>query len=141
MANPEGMPDDFTMEVEPPAKIAVAYAYKKLGRFEESSEILAEVEISLDKDVQGDGDSSASNWYLKVQVAALRNDQAKVRQFMQKAIDEGWRDFWLAGLDPLMQDFRADTAIQSMLAGLQTRMSIIREQSEAEAQFASRWDD
>ena len=102
---------------------------------------MAEVEMTLDQKLQSDQDNSAENWFLKVQIAALKNDQKMVRQFMQKAIDEGWRSFWLPGLDPLLQKFRADTAIRSMLAGLETRMSIIREQSKEDARFASRWDD
>jgi TolB-like protein/Flp pilus assembly protein TadD len=135
------MHDDFTMAVRPVAKIAVAYAYKRLGRLDDSKAIIAEVEKILDQKLEGEKDNKAENWFRKAQVAALQNDQKLVRQFMQKAIDEGWRNFWLPGVDPLMQDFRADTAIQSMLAGLETRMSIIRQQFEVDAQFASRWED
>ncbi len=135
------MHDDFSMEVMPVVKIAVAYAYNRLGKLEDSIAIITEVEQTLDQKLAGDDENSAENWFRKVQIAALKNDQQEVRQFMQKAIDEGWRRYWLPGLDPLMQDFRSDTSIQSMLSGLETRMSIIREQSEVEAQFASRWNE
>jgi TolB-like protein/Flp pilus assembly protein TadD len=137
----DAMHDDYVKEFSLAAKIAIAYAYEKLGRINDAKAIIAEVEMTLDQKLQSDQDNSAENWFLKVQIAALKNDQKMVRQFMQKAIDEGWRSFWLPGLDPLLQKFRADTAIRSMLDGLETRMSIIREQSKEDARFASRWDD
>ncbi|MFT5208509.1 MAG: TolB-like protein/Tfp pilus assembly protein PilF [Flavobacterium sp.] len=137
----EGMDDDVKSEVLAVAKIVVAYAYKKHGRLDESIALRTEAEQAINQIKEGDEGYSAENWYHKAQIAALKNDDENVRQLMQKAIDEGWRDFWLPGLDPLMQDYRGDTLIQSMLAGLETRMSIIREQFEVEAQFASRWDD
>ncbi|MFT6044557.1 MAG: hypothetical protein ACI9WC_000254 [Arenicella sp.] len=82
----ESMPDDFALALKPAAKIAVAYAYKKLGKLEDSRAIITEVEQTLDQKLQTDQDSSAENWFLKVKIAALKNDEMKVRQFMQKRL-------------------------------------------------------
>lgn len=133
--------DDFVMDIEPTVKIAVAYAYKRLGRLEDSKAIMSGVEQGLDDKMELDEEDSGDDWFRKVQIAALNNDEMKVRQFMQKSIDQGWRDFWLPSVDPIMADFRDDTEVRSMLVGLETRLNIIREQSEVEAQFASRWND
>jgi TolB-like protein/tetratricopeptide (TPR) repeat protein len=137
----EGMDDDFILEIRPAAKIAVAYAYKHFGRLKEANALIDELEPIFDQMLGSENSSDSANWYYKAQISALKGDEVKLHQYIQNAIDKGWREYWRPSLDPIMQEYQSNRTLQAMLAGLETRMSIIREQSEVETQFASRWDD
>ncbi len=57
----------------------------------------------------------------------------------QRAIDEGWRQYWRPGAEPILAEIYIGDAFQAMMAGLQTRMSIMREQLTMADSFTEDW--
>lgn len=58
---------------------------------------------------------------------------------LQRAVDEGWREFWRTGHDPAMEQIVKHKSFQTMMAGLENRLSIIREQFAIETEFDGGW--
>jgi hypothetical protein len=55
---------------------------------------------------------------------------------LQRAVDEGWREHWRPAVDPMMSELKSDQTFQVMMAGLENRLAIIRDQFQMEAEFA-----
>jgi hypothetical protein len=56
---------------------------------------------------------------------------------MQRAINEGWRKYWLPRVDPAFAALVAERELSTMMAGLETQMALMREQLAFEESFAS----
>ncbi|HIG40622.1 MAG: tetratricopeptide repeat protein [bacterium] len=121
------------------AQIAAAYAYKEMGQQQKSLKTTAAVEQILDLQLEKGGLVDPAAWYRRATVAAIRGKDQAALISLQRAIDEGWREHWKPGFDPAMQGLMSKRPFQAMLAGLETRMDIIREQFEMDAQFATGW--
>jgi TolB-like protein/tetratricopeptide (TPR) repeat protein len=80
-----------------------------------------------------------SDWYQRARIAALQNNEAMALIHLQRAVDEGWREFWRTGHDPAMELIINHKSFQTMMAGLQNRLSIIREQFAIETEFDGGW--
>jgi len=52
-------------------------------------------------------------------------------------VDEGWRERWRPKVDPMMNELKSDPIFQVMMAGLENRLAIIRDQFQMEAEFAT----
>lgn len=80
-----------------------------------------------------------SDWYQRARIAALQNNEAMALIHLQRAVDEGWREFWRTGHDPAMEQIVKHKSFQTMMAGLENRLSIIREQFAIETEFDGGW--
>ncbi len=58
---------------------------------------------------------------------------------MQRAVDEGWRQHWRPGVEPILAKLNQQKSFMAMMAGLETRMAIMREQHTLAAAFDSDW--
>lgn len=80
-----------------------------------------------------------SDWYQRARIAALQNDEAMALIHLQRAVDEGWREFWRTGHDPVLEQIINHKPFQTMMAGLENRLNIIREQFSIETEFDGGW--
>ena len=131
--------DDWDGAMELDARIAVAFAYKELGQTAKSQQTTIDIERILDRQLNRMGRTDPANWYRKALVAAIREENQMSLIHLQRAIDEGWREHWKPGFEPIMQRLTSQRTFRSMLAGLETRMDILHEQFDREAQFAAGW--
>ena len=118
------------------AAIAAAYTYDLLGQPRKSdaaillaTELLGETMSNSDFDV----------WYNRALLAAIQGNRQMTLIHLQRAIDEGWRQHWRPEIEPILKDLGQDKSFQSMMAGLQTRMDIMREQLALASAFDSDW--
>jgi hypothetical protein len=54
---------------------------------------------------------------------------------LQRAVDEGWRQHWRPTVEPSLSSLWEDGDFRAMMAGLQTRMDVMRRQIDAEEEF------
>ena len=47
---------------------------------------------------------------------------------IQRAIDEGWTASWRLRFDPILQAMHGEEDLKAVIAGLETRLSLMREQ-------------
>ena len=70
------------------------------------------------------------------QISTVRGQQRQALIHLQRAVDEGWREHWRPAVDPMMRELNSDPIFQVMMAGLENRLAIIRDQFLMEAEFA-----
>jgi tetratricopeptide (TPR) repeat protein len=121
------------------AQIAAAFSYKALGQLEESAQLTSSIARRLDQKLNNPGRTDPGAWYRLALISAINGEEQMALNHLQRAIDEGWREHWKPGYEPAMQVLLSKQPFQKMLAGLETRMDIIRKQFEMEAEFAAGW--
>jgi tetratricopeptide (TPR) repeat protein len=126
-------------ELKLDAQIAAAFSYKELGQEQASRRLTTSVQQKLEQKLKNPGRTDPGAWYRLAQVAAINGEEQIALGHLQRAIDEGWREHWKPGYEPAMQSLVTRQSFQTMLAGLEIRMDIIRKQFEMEAQFAAGW--
>jgi TolB-like protein/tetratricopeptide (TPR) repeat protein len=121
------------------AAIGAAFAYKELGRVEESRALLTKVDEKLDAMIAKSLRLDPETWYRKAEVyATLGNNQMSL-VYLQRAVDEGWRQHWRPFIDPSLSTILENVNFKSMMAGLETRMNLMREQLAFEESFRDQW--
>ncbi|MFT5100278.1 MAG: TolB-like protein/cytochrome c-type biogenesis protein CcmH/NrfG [Planctomycetaceae bacterium] len=128
--------DEYTHEFELQVKIAVADQMKAEGLANQSEELLSAAETSLKKNIEDSKRHWPEDWYMLAQISAVRGQQRQALIQLQRAVDEGWREHWRPAVDPMMSELKSDQTFQVMMAGLENRLAIIRDQFQMEAEFA-----
>lgn len=119
--------------------IAAAYCYSKLGDTTAANAILQEISQKLDDSIQKKGRINPDVWFRKSQIAAIKGDQEMMLMHLQRAVDEGWRHHWRPQLDPLFEGMIEHPDFKSMMAGLATRLDLMRKQLALEESFEADW--
>ncbi|MBQ60632.1 MAG: hypothetical protein CMQ19_01010 [Gammaproteobacteria bacterium] len=120
------------------AALASAYAYKKTGDHEKMERALADIESKLAQK-QESGRIDSEIWHMQALLATIKDDRQMTFIHLQRAVDEGWRQHWRPGFEPIFKDLVNEKSFQSMMAGLETRMDIMRDQLALAAAFDSDW--
>ncbi|MFT4798172.1 MAG: TolB-like protein/Tfp pilus assembly protein PilF [Candidatus Azotimanducaceae bacterium] len=128
--------DKHAPEFQLQAKIAVADQMMTEGLTIKSEKLLSEVENSLQEYLEKSTRNRPGDWYLLAQISAIRGQQRQALIHLQRAVDEGWREHWRPTVDPMMNVLKSDATFQIMMAGLENRLAIIRDQFQMEAEFA-----
>jgi tetratricopeptide (TPR) repeat protein len=117
------------------ATIGAAFAYKQLGQDEKSLVALARVDAELDSMIKTSVRLDPATWYWKAEVAAIQGEQQMSLVHLQRAVDQGWRQHWRPFIDPALAGVLDNLNFQSMMAGLEARMNLMREQLAFEESF------
>jgi hypothetical protein len=121
------------------AALAAAYAYKHIGDEANKLELLGKINAQFEN-MQAEGIRiRPESWYQMALLSAIEDNDQMALVNLQRAIDEGWRQSWRPPVEPILKELIAGKNFQSMLAGLETRMSIMREQLTLAASFESDW--
>jgi len=121
------------------AALAAAYAYMVTGDEENKIKLLGEINTRF-KDILARGVRiHPETWYQMALGSAIENNSQMTLIHLQRAIDEGWRQPWRLPEEPILKGLMDGKNFQSMLAGLETRMSIMREQLLIASSFGSDW--
>lgn len=118
------------------AVLGVAYSYLQLGQDEKAESLIADVQRNLEPQMQF-SEQDASLWYRLAQLSMLGGETQHALINLQRAVDEGWTEFWLPHVDPILSELSSEPELQSMMAGLQTRMNLMRERIAFEESFAT----
>ena len=119
------------------AAVAATYAYKTIGEHERKRQVIEKINARFDE-VSGKR-IDPQIWYLKALLSSIEDDNQMALYHLQRAVDEGWREHWRPGAEPIFQELVNDPNFQSMMAGLETRMNIMREQLMLASSFDSDW--
>jgi len=121
------------------AALAATYAYKTIGEHERKRQVIEKINARFDEASVSGKRIDSEIWYLKALLSSIEDDNQMALFHLQRAVDEGWREHWRPGVEPIFQELVNDTNFQSMMAGLETRMNIMREQLMLASSFDSDW--
>lgn len=128
--------DEYAYEFQLQVKIAVADQMKAEGLTNQAEKLLTAAETSLKKNIEDSTRHWPEDWYMLAQISTVRGQQRQALIHLQRAVDEGWREHWRPAVDPMMRELNSDPIFQVMMAGLENRLAIIRDQFLMEAEFA-----
>ena len=128
--------DEYAYEFQLQVKIAVADQMKAEGLTNQAEKLLTAAETSLKKNIEDSTRHWPEDWYMLAQISTVRGQQRQALIHLQRAVDEGWREHWRPAVDPMMRELNSDPTFQVMMAGLENRLAIIRDQFLMEAEFA-----
>jgi len=118
------------------ATVALIYAMKMVAdsRFADS---LTQVTNALDAKVAKGGHIDPELRFVKAVLAEISGDSRLALINLQRAVDEGWRQHWRPAFEPALTSLRNDKGFVSMMAGLENRMYLMREELKLDEAFAA----
>ncbi len=119
--------------------IAAAYAYTQLQQTDRADELVRQIEAMLEKEMKGKTRIHPSIWYRKALLQAIGGNQQMALVNLQRAVDEGWSERWRPYVEPCLEMVLDNGNFQSMMAGLQARTNLMREQLAFEESFRDSW--
>lgn len=119
------------------ARIGAAEAYREAGQDDKANALLADVKRVLDDAVAGGIRVHPEIWFKYALLSAASDQPQMALIHLQRAVDEGWRDYWHAELEPLLADISQQTEFETMMAAVKTRLDLMREQYAFDKSFAA----
>lgn len=116
--------------------LAAGYSLVQAGRREEGEALLAETRAHDEQQVAS-GMGDAYSWFRLAQMNAMEGNNQMALINLQRATNEGWRDYWSPAIDPAFAGLRETQAMRNMLAGVRTEMELMRDQFAFERSFAT----
>jgi TolB-like protein/Flp pilus assembly protein TadD len=121
------------------ATLAAAYVYKTMGDELHQDQLLDELTTLLAALQNERAYLNPEIWYQQALLSVLQDDSQMALIHMQRAVDEGWRQHWRPGVEPILFELNQQKNFIAMMAGLETRMEIMREQLALASAFDSDW--
>ncbi len=108
-------------------RLFLARAYQQVGDYVKANNQLDHAESRL-QELRQMGFKHHYFSYFKASIAAMRGETELALIELDKAIQEGWTDVWLARVDPTLDNIRGDLQFQAIMASLDTQISLMRRQ-------------
>ncbi|MDP4639963.1 MAG: tetratricopeptide repeat protein [Pseudomonadales bacterium] len=124
-------------EVSQYATLAVIYAHQQVGETQTAAALLTRITAELASAAAGEAKADPFTWYRLALAHQLAGKQQLALISLQRAIDEGWYEFWQPSIEPILQGLEDEPYYQSLLAGVKTRVNLSREQYAFEQSFAA----
>ncbi|MDA9316151.1 tetratricopeptide repeat protein [Pseudomonadales bacterium] len=124
-------------DLEQFAMLGTVYAYQQSGQLEAGAALLNVAKTELDTVLAGTARADPSVWYRQALANQLAGQQQMALMSLQRGIDEGWVAFWQPPIEPILRDMAVQPEFQTMMAGLQTRINLSRDQYALEQSFAA----
>ena len=70
---------------------------------------------------------------------AIRGQDDLALMYLERAMDEGWRQHWRPGVEPCFAGLLDNPQFVAMMDNLSSRMDLMREQIAFDAAFDSGW--
>ena len=132
---------NFSRVQEMDMLLAAGAAYKWMGKLRQADELLMSLESRLQDVFTSQGRADPELWFTRARLEALKGDNRMVLVYLQRAIDEGWRQSWRPEVDPSLESILETDSFRSMMAGLETKLQLMREQIAFDEQFESDWQE
>jgi len=118
------------------AAFSAAQAYKLNGDTEKLNVLVAGIEKQLE--AWNGSPFFQDDYYYFQSLKSLIQDQDQLALIsLQRAIDEGFRNHWLLKTNPIFQQIEDRNEFKTMVAALDTKLQLMRDQLNFEASFAS----
>jgi tetratricopeptide (TPR) repeat protein len=103
----------------------LGYVYWKTGRRDEAQKMFARALKSNEEQLeQGNEDHNVP--YDVARIKAVLGNKAEAYKWLQKAIDSGWRMYYVAEVDPFLEGLRGDDRFKRMMADVKARVDEMR---------------
>lgn len=119
--------------------LAAAWSYQQTGKQPESEALLTQMESRLSELIDTNRRINPHVWFTMARIKALEGNQPIALIHLQRAVDEGWRQHWRPYVDPSLTSLLDLDNFKSMMAGLEGKMDLMREQIALEELFAEDW--
>jgi len=119
--------------------IYTAFAYQQLEQLDKARTLMQQIIAEQDRVTTSGGRVTAELWYQKSLLQAIEGEHQMSLITLQRAIDEGWSQPLKTMEEPILQSLKSDENFKAMMAGLETRMTLMREQLAFEESFSSHW--
>ncbi|MCP3674807.1 MAG: tetratricopeptide repeat protein [Gammaproteobacteria bacterium] len=119
--------------------VYAAYAYQQLEMIEQSQKLIDLVNSEQDKIKESGKQISSYAWYRKSLVQMIEGEQKMSLITLQRAIDEGWSQVFRIREEPILKNLKIDPNYQAMVAGLEAKLNLMREQLAFEESFTTHW--
>jgi hypothetical protein len=104
-----------------------------LGKRGEATRILDSNLIAYTRSIE-EGDENLSTPVFLSQIYSLRGDTSRAIQWLQHAVDMGYRDYRWSSVDPLMENLRPTASFKAIMANLKAMVDVMRKRvQESEA--------
>ena len=100
--------------------LVIAAALRASGEQAAASRRLAELSALLDRMVEG-GVQTNGMYFVRAELEAMRGDADKAMVALQRAVQLGWRDAWIAEHQPYLESLRARADFRALLAAVNAR--------------------
>ena len=111
------------------ANIRLGYLLWKTGEKDEARKRLNASLALLEEELR-QGNRYPDVPYGIASIHAVRGEKAETYEWLQKAIDTGYREVRLVSMDPLFEHLHDDSRFKEMMSQLQTEVDAIREEIE-----------
>ncbi|MBI3005649.1 MAG: protein kinase [Ignavibacteriales bacterium] len=99
----------------------LGFSLLKLGKLEEGKKYLAESRSQHMKEVESGRESAAIRYELAA-IAAVEGKKSEGIDWLQKAVNLGWRDFRSTQSDPMLQSVHQDQRFTEIIADMRARV-------------------
>ncbi len=107
----------------------LGYVYWKTGRQDEARKMFAR-SLERDQKALAQGSEESGVMYDLAVINAIQGNKTDAYEWLQKAIDAGWRDSRDAEVDPTLENLRGDDRFKMMMADVNARMDEMRKRVE-----------
>ena len=121
------------------AFIYASYAYNQMEQFEKSNTLITMINSEHERITTSGGRISSDFWYQKSLIQSINGDEKMALITLQRAIDEGWSHPLRLSEEPMLTKLKSNDDFKAILTGLETRMSLMREQLAFEETLDDPW--
>jgi tetratricopeptide (TPR) repeat protein len=107
----------------------LAYVYWKTGRQDDAREMFAR-SVEFDQRQLAQGSEDTGVMYDLAAVNAIQGNKTEACDWLQKAIDTGWRSYGFAEKDPTLENLRGDGRFKKMMADVKAKVNEMRKRVE-----------
>jgi serine/threonine protein kinase/tetratricopeptide (TPR) repeat protein len=111
------------------SSIGLGHILLKEGKQDEARKLLNQVRTLQQKQIE-EGDASFDPRHYLAAICAIEGNRKEANAWLQKAIDAGMRDYYLAQRDPWLENLRDDEQYKQIMAQLKTKLNEMRRKVE-----------
>ncbi len=101
----------------------------KEGKQNEARKLLNQARTLQQKQIE-EGDASFDPRHYLAAISAIEGNTKEATAWLQKAIDAGWRDYYIAQRDPWLDNLRNDEQYKQIMAQLRAKLDAMRKKVE-----------
>lgn len=131
--------DHFNNSNRMNALTGAAHAYMERGMLDKRDALLADLERVILEEEQRLNATPSFIWIMKAEISLLKGEEQLAKYHFQRAIDEGWRQLWVINSSPIKNLIKGDEDFEVMIASLENRLEMMREQLMLASAFDSNW--
>jgi len=107
----------------------LGYVYWKTGRQDDARKMFAR-SVDFDQKQLAQGSEDSGVVYDLSQINAILGNKAEAYDWLQKAIDAGWRSYGFAEVVPYLENLRGDDRFKKMMADVRAKVDEMRKRVE-----------